>query len=151
MEELGMSPLSLDRPPATDVSSTAQPLKSQNHLQTLHWITINTVGDSVFECFFLISLSKPLNHLVGEVSLECVYLVKLYPKTGVNCGGIIFCEWKICLTFLSSRSSTLMARNMTKGKQPSKDDKFEYVTHRKLYKIDKEGSGADFKLYVPYL
>ncbi|KAJ6912411.1 hypothetical protein NC651_014965 [Populus alba x Populus x berolinensis] len=27
---------------------------------TLHWITINTVGDSVFECFFL-NLSKPLN------------------------------------------------------------------------------------------
>ncbi|KAF9670345.1 hypothetical protein SADUNF_Sadunf13G0058700 [Salix dunnii] len=37
------------------------------------------------------------------------------------------------------------------GKQPSKEDKFEYVTHGKLYKIDKEGSGADFKLYAQKL
>lgn len=26
--------------------------------------------------------------LSWRISLECVYLVKLYPKTGVNCGGM---------------------------------------------------------------
>uniref|UniRef100_A0A6N2LWB3 Uncharacterized protein n=1 Tax=Salix viminalis TaxID=40686 RepID=A0A6N2LWB3_SALVM len=38
--------------------------------------------------------------------------------------------------------------NVPSDKQPSKEDKFEYVTHGKLYKIDKESSGADFKLEI---
>jgi hypothetical protein len=55
------------------------------------------------------------------------------------------------LQIISINGAYLLYPILLQGKQPSKEDKFEYVTHGKLYKIDKEGSGADFKLYVPYL
>nr|XP_034903060.1 DNA-directed RNA polymerases II and V subunit 8A-like [Populus alba] len=54
----------------------------------------------------------------------------------------------VLLTGTLNTDGTPVDPRNAQGKQPSKEDKFEYVTHEKLYKIDKEGSGADFKLEI---
>ncbi|XP_034906535.1 DNA-directed RNA polymerases II, IV and V subunit 8B isoform X2 [Populus alba] len=57
-------------------------------------------------------------------------------------------RYLVLLTGTLNTDGTPVDPRNAQGKQPSKEDKFEYVTHGKLYKIDKEGSGADFKLEI---
>ncbi|KAL9379461.1 hypothetical protein Peur_027943 [Populus x canadensis] len=57
-------------------------------------------------------------------------------------------RYLVLLTETLNTDGTPVDPRNAQGKQLSKEDKFEYVTHGKLYKIDKEGSGADFKLEI---
>ncbi|CAK7322551.1 unnamed protein product [Dovyalis caffra] len=57
-------------------------------------------------------------------------------------------RYLVLLTETLNTDGTLVSPHNAQGSKPSKEDKFEYVTHGKLYKIDKEGSGADFKLEI---
>ncbi|CAK7339820.1 unnamed protein product [Dovyalis caffra] len=57
-------------------------------------------------------------------------------------------RYLVLLTETLNIDGTLISPHDAQVNKPSKEDKFEYVTHGKLYKIEKEGSGADFKLEI---